>query len=98
MPQVIAILRAGIFARPTRGELAIALNTDHLSLSAAGHAGDALWRHAQRDASLLQRRGGADLPHLSMMATLALAVLFPGPDTAAWGVLMQASSNSCCSP
>ena len=34
----------------------------HLSLPAADHAGDALWRHAQRDASLRFRRGGVDLP------------------------------------
>ena len=37
-------------------------DADHLSLFAADHAGDALWRHAQRDAPLCQRGRGADLP------------------------------------
>ena len=34
---------------------------DHLSLSAADHAGDALWRHAQRHAPLCQCRRRIDL-------------------------------------
>ena len=56
MPQVIAHAGAGIHRRSgprrTRGHA----DADYLSLSAAGHAGDALWRHAQRDASLRQLR------------------------------------------
>ena len=61
MPQVIAILAPGFKDAGARrtGDLA---DADHVSVSAADHAGDTVWRHAQRDASLRQRRGRADLP------------------------------------
>ena len=62
MPQAMRMLAPGFTDDPAQRRLAIDADADHLSLSAADHAGDALWRHAQRDASLCQRRRGLDLP------------------------------------
>ena len=59
-PQVIAILAPGFADDPDARRARGRADPHHLSLSAAGHAGDALWRHAQRDPPLRQRGGGAD--------------------------------------
>ncbi len=62
MPQVIAHPRPRFCqrsrARPTRDRP----DAHHFPLPAAGHLGDALWRHAQRDAPLCQCCGRTDLP------------------------------------
>ena len=52
---------ARIFRRSRARRTRDLADADYLSLSAAGHAGHALWRHAQRHASFRQRRGGADI-------------------------------------
>ena len=52
---------AGILRRSGARRTRDRADADHLSLSVADHAGDALRRHAQRHASLCQCRGGADL-------------------------------------
>ena len=62
MPQAMRILAPGFTEDAEQRRARDRADADHLSLSAADHAGDALWRHAQRHASLRQRRGGADLP------------------------------------
>ena len=62
MPQAMSLLAPGFThdAGPARsGDRA---HPHHLSLSAPDHAGDALWRHAQRDASLCERGRRLDLP------------------------------------
>ena len=61
MPQVDQPAGAGICRRFRAAAARDRADAHHLSLSAADHAGDALWRHAQRDASLRQRGGGIDL-------------------------------------
>ena len=53
--------RAGVQGRSGARRTGDFADADHLSLSAADHAGDAVRRHAQRDASLRQRCRGADL-------------------------------------
>ena len=60
MPQVIALLAPGFNDDPGALRARDRADPDHLSLSAAGHAGDALWRHPQRDASLRRAGRGAD--------------------------------------
>src|SRR3954452_19651339 len=89
MPQVIAILAPGFSQDPTRGELAIALTRitfPYLLLvtlvTLYGGMLNVMHRFASAAAAPI-------FLNLSMMATLALAVLFPGPGyAAAWGVLI----------
>ena len=52
---------AGIFRRSRARRTGDLADADHVPLSAADHAGHALWRHAQCHASFRQRRGGADI-------------------------------------
>ena len=61
MPQVIELLAPGFADDPEQRRARDRAHAHHLSLSAADHAGDALWRHPQRHAPLCQRRRGADL-------------------------------------
>ena len=61
MPEVIAHSRARVQGRSGARRTGDLADADHVSVSAADHAGDALRRHAQRDASLRQRRRRADL-------------------------------------
>src|SRR3954462_9771762 len=89
MPQVIAILAPGFSADPLRGELAISLTRitfPYLLLitlvTLYGGMLNVMHRFASAAAAPI-------FLNLSMMATLALAVLFPGPGyAAAWGVLI----------
>ena len=61
MPQAMSLLAPGFTDDAEQRRLAIETDADHLSLSAADHAGHVVWRHAQRDAPLRQRRGSIDL-------------------------------------
>src|SRR4030081_3128675 len=89
MPQVIAILAPGFSQDPARGELAIALTRitcPYLLLvtlvTLYGGMLNVMHRFASAAAAPI-------FLNLSMMATLALAVLFPGAGyAAAWGVLI----------
>jgi putative peptidoglycan lipid II flippase len=89
MPQVIAILAPGFSQDPMRGELAIALTRitfPYLLLvtlvTLYGGMLNVMHRFASAAAAPI-------FLNLSMMATLALAVLFPGAGyAAAWGVLI----------
>ncbi len=78
MPEVIAVLAPGFKDDPARGEARDFADADHVSVSAADHAGDAVRRHAQRDASLRSAAAAPIFLNLSMMATLALAVVLSG--------------------
>ena len=51
---------AGLLARAAAIRAGGIADADHVSLSAADHAGDAVGRHPQRAASLRRRGGGAD--------------------------------------
>src|SRR2546421_1260988 len=89
MPQVIAILAPGFVDDPARGELAIALTRitfPYLLLitlvTLYGGMLNVMHRFASAAAAPI-------FLNLSMMATLALAALFPGAGyAAAWGVLL----------
>jgi putative peptidoglycan lipid II flippase len=89
MPQVIAVLAPGFSQDPARGELAIALTRitfPYLLLvtlvTLYGGMLNVMHRFASAAAAPI-------FLNLSMMATLALAVLFPGAGyAAAWGVLI----------
>src|SRR4051812_7063300 len=89
MPQVIAILAPGFAKDPERGQLAIELTRitfPYLLLvtlvTLYGGMLNVMHRFASAAAAPI-------FLNLSMMATLALAVLFPGPGyAAAWGVLI----------
>src|SRR6202165_4814876 len=89
MPQVIGILAPGFSDDPARGELAIALTRitfPYLLLvtlvTLYGGMLNVMHRFASAAAAPI-------FLNLSMMATLALAGLFPGPGyAAAWGVLI----------
>ncbi len=89
MPQVIAILAPGFSDDPARGELAIALTRitfPYLLLvtlvTLYGGMLNVMHRFASAAAAPI-------FLNLSMMATLALAALFPGAGyAAAWGVLI----------
>jgi putative peptidoglycan lipid II flippase len=89
MPQVIAILAPGFSHDPARGELAIALTRitfPYLLLitlvTLYGGMLNVMHRFASAAAAPI-------FLNLSMMATLALAALFPGAGyAAAWGVLI----------
>jgi putative peptidoglycan lipid II flippase len=89
MPQVIAILAPGFSDDPVRGELAISLTRitfPYLLLvtlvTLYGGMLNVMHRFASAAAAPI-------LLNLSMMATLALAALFPGAGyAAAWGVLI----------
>src|ERR1700687_1016378 len=90
MPQVIAILAPGFADDPARGELAIALTRitfPYLLLitlvTLYGGMLNVMHRFASAAAAPI-------FLNISMMATLALAVLFPTPGhAAAWGVLIS---------
>ncbi len=58
MPQALSILAPGYTDDPRAAPARDRTDPNHLSLSAADYAGDALWRHPQRDAPLRQRGGG----------------------------------------
>jgi putative peptidoglycan lipid II flippase len=89
MPQVIAVLAPGFSQDPARGELAIALTRitfPYLLLvtlvTLYGGMLNVMHRFASAAAAPI-------FLNLSMMATLALAVFFPGAGyAAAWGVLI----------
>src|SRR5438045_1451564 len=89
MPQVIAVLAPGFSADPLRGELAISLTRitfPYLLLvtlvTLYGGMLNVMHRFASAAAAPI-------FLNLSMMATLALAVFFPGAGyAAAWGVLI----------
>src|ERR1700704_311567 len=89
MPQVIAVLAPGFSADPVRGELAISLTRitfPYLLLvtlvTLYGGMLNVMHRFASAAAAPI-------FLNLSMMATLALAVFFPGAGyAAAWGVLI----------
>src|SRR3977135_1062766 len=89
MPQVIAILAPGFSADPVRGELAISLTRitfPYLLLvtlvTLYGGMLNVMHRFASAAAAPI-------FLNLSMMATLALAAVFPGAGyAAAWGVLI----------
>src|ERR1700742_2998471 len=90
MPQVIAILAPGFSSDPVRGELAISLTRitfPYLLLitlvTLYGGMLNVMHRFASAAAAPI-------FLNVSMMATLALAALFPGPGhAAAWGVLIS---------
>ena len=89
MPQVIAVLAPGFSQDPARGELAIALTRitfPYLLLVTLVTLYGGMLNVMHRFASAAAAPIFLNLP---MMATLALAVLFPGAGyAAAWGVLI----------
>ena len=96
-PAVIDLLAPGFAQRSgalcARGRA----HPHHLSLSAAGHAGDALRRHPQCAAAFRRRRRRADPAQSVDDGGAALAAFFPtAGHAAAWGVLHLRRAASCC--
>ena len=89
-PQVDRAAGAGLFARAATVRARGVADADHVSLSPADHAGDAVERHPQRDASLRRGRRGADPAQCGDDGDAGAGVWFPSAGhAAAWGVLIS---------